>query len=89
MFRKQCTEPLVFTFNDEMVVPLHMFFMRFPIDVIYLDKDNKISEMIINFRPWKWYSPKSKCKTIIEMPVGWIRKLGLKISDNVGWYESR
>ena len=77
MFRKECVRPLVFEFAHSMRVPLHMFFVRFPIDVIYLDEDNVIVEMIINFRPWRYYEPANKCKTVIELPAGWIKKYGL------------
>jgi uncharacterized membrane protein (UPF0127 family) len=60
-----------------------MFFVKFPIDVLYLDESNKVVEMIINFKPWKYYEPLNKCKTIIELPAGWIKRYDFWISDKL------
>lgn len=57
---------------------IHNFFVRFPIDVIFLDKNNNIVKILRNFRPWKisWIYFKA-CKTL-ELPVG---KVPLSIKE--------
>ena len=44
MFRLK-PKTLIFYFKKEKLVPLHMVFVFFPIDIIYLDSKKKIVEM--------------------------------------------
>lgn len=71
---------LIFTFSRETIVSLHMFFVFYPIDVIFADSDKKIIEIKRNFKPFNFYTPKRRSKYIIELPLGKEFKLGDKIS---------
>ena len=64
--RKDDDKGLVFVFEKEQIVPLHMLFVFFPIDVMFLDKNKKVVE-ITKLRPWKFYTPKNKAKYIVEV----------------------
>jgi uncharacterized protein len=79
MFSKQ--KNLIFPFDKEKLVPLHMYFVFFPIDVIFLNKNNKIVETKENFKPFSYYSPKCKAKFVIELKNGIIAKTNTKIGD--------
>ncbi|MEK7309029.1 MAG: DUF192 domain-containing protein, partial [Nitrospirota bacterium] len=51
---------------------IHTFFMHFPIDVLFVDKNNKALEALSNFNPNKvsrtyWHS-----RRVIELPAGTI-----------------
>src|SRR3989344_5574640 len=59
---------LIFIYNKEEKVSLHMVFVFFPIDVLFLDKNKKVIEMKRNFRPFSFYIPKKKAKYILELP---------------------
>ncbi|MBI5393431.1 DUF192 domain-containing protein [Candidatus Woesearchaeota archaeon] len=65
MFSKR--KNLVFVFDNEVKEPLHMFFVFYPIDALFLDKDKKIVEIKRNFKPFRFYSPKNKAQYIIEL----------------------
>ena len=39
-----------------------MFFVFFPIDVLFLDKNKKVVELKENFKPFSIYFPKNKAK---------------------------
>ncbi len=69
---------LIFEFDKEQKVPLHMLFVFFPIDVIYLDSAKKVVELKENFRPFSFYSPSIKSKYVIELPAGSIKSSGTK-----------
>ena len=73
MFSKSPT-PLIFTFNKEKIVPLHMLFVFFPIDVLFLDKNREIVEIKESLMPFEFYTPKKKAMYIIELPEGAIDK---------------
>ncbi|MBW2993605.1 DUF192 domain-containing protein [Candidatus Woesearchaeota archaeon] len=78
MFLKKRT--VVFEFKKEKIVPLHMLFVFYPIDVLFLNKEKKIVEIKKNFKPFSFYTPRNKAKYIVEMPK---TKQKLKIGDTV------
>lgn len=58
---------------------IHTMFMRFEIDIYFIDK-NKIVFEKTSLKPWKFYSPKKQAKYILETKKG---KLNLKIGDKL------
>ncbi len=73
---------LVFEFDKEKYHSLHMFFVFFPIDVIFLDKNKRVVEIKKNFKPFTIYNSKKKAKYIIEIPAGRIQDK-VNIGDKV------
>ncbi|MCB9362511.1 DUF192 domain-containing protein [Candidatus Woesearchaeota archaeon] len=61
---------LVFVMPSPQIVPLHMFFVHFPIDVLFLDDKKKVVEIKYDFRPYTIYTPKNRAKYIVEIPQG-------------------
>lgn len=74
---------LVFVFSRPVRADLHMFFVFYPIDVLFLDENMKVAEIKGNFRPFTFYSPKTKSKFVIELPEGSIKKSGTELSDQI------
>lgn len=71
MFRSKKPDcGLVFIFNKELRADLHMLFVFFPIDVLFLDKDKKVVDIKKNFKPFGYYAPKAKAQYVVELPVG-------------------
>lgn len=56
---------------------VHTFFMRFPIDVVFLDKENTILD-IRSLSPWKLSPMVWKAHKVLELPLGKCESLGLK-----------
>ncbi|MDO5860688.1 DUF192 domain-containing protein [Methanobrevibacter sp.] len=67
---------LFYNLNDSRI---HTHFMRFEIDVYFLDKDKIIFEKA-TLKPWKFYKPKKKASYILETKKG---KLKLKIGEKL------
>jgi len=61
---------------------IHMFFMRFPLDIVFLDDDKKVVDMV-SIRPWKTYTPKSPAKYVLELEEGSINNYKLEIGDEM------
>jgi uncharacterized membrane protein (UPF0127 family) len=61
---------------------IHMFFVRFPLDIIFADADKKVVD-IISIDPWKTYTPKNPAKYVIEMKKGTIGSSGTEIGDEL------
>ena len=74
---------LIFIFKKEKIIPLHMFFVFFPIEVLFLDKNKIVVEIKENFKPFTFYNPRKKSKYIIELPKDSIKKSKTKINDKI------
>lgn len=60
---------------------IHMFFMFFSIDTLFLDKNNKIVYLKENVKPWTVIGPKKNAYSVIEIPAGSITKYGIQVGD--------
>ena len=74
---------LIFIFKKEKINPLHMFFVFYPIDVVFLDKNKIVVEIKENFEPFKFYTPSKKSKYVIELPKGSIKNSKTEINDKI------
>jgi len=81
MFRCKVSRPMIFLFEEEKLVPLHMLFVFTSIDVLFLDKDKRVVEIKADFRPFTCYNPKNKAKYVIELAPGSVKKNSIKIKD--------
>ncbi len=76
---------LIFIFRKEKICPLHMFFVFYPIDVLFLNKNKEVVDLKENFKPFTFYTPKAKAKYVIELTNGTIRKTNTRINDNISF----
>jgi uncharacterized membrane protein (UPF0127 family) len=49
---------------------IHMWFMRIPLDVIHVDKQNRITHVLRSIKPWRFGPLFVGNKYAIELPVG-------------------
>lgn len=76
MFRKKEAAVIELPRESRAMAAIHTCFMRFPIDVAWLDKRKVVVDARKNVKPWHHVVPKKKAKYIVEMPAGSIVKLG-------------
>ena len=55
---------------------VHTFFMRFPIDVVFLDAERRILRIAPNVRPWRAAGAK-KAKSVLELAAGEAARIGM------------
>lgn len=60
---------LLFTLKRPQRVLLHMWFVFYPIDILFLDKARRIVEIKQNFRPFSLYRTKEQVSSFIEIPA--------------------
>jgi len=65
---------------------IHMFFMRFAIDVVYLDSDGSVRRIVNKLRPWR-ISWCPGADAVLEAPPGWAAEVGLKQGTSVRFEE--
>jgi uncharacterized protein len=76
MFSKKLKDScLLFVLPREQTISLHMFFVFYPIDVLFLNEKKEIVDMKKNFMPFTVYFSKKPAKYVIEMPQGSIKKI--------------
>ena len=81
MFSKQ--KNLVFMFDKKVKHSIHMFFVFYPIDIIFLDENFNVVELKQSLKPWKIYFPKQEYKYFIELNIRAISRSKTQIGDKV------
>ena len=83
--RKLKDKGLVFIFNYESIIPLHMFFVFYSIDVLFLDKNKKIVDIKENFKPFTLYNNKKQAMYVVELPNETIKKTKTVLGDKISF----
>lgn len=69
--------------NQALLIPsesacIHTFFMRFPIDVFWLDETCTVVDLKKNIRPWRpLICPRKKASYILEVPSCYTYKINV------------
>ena len=58
---------------------VHMCFMRFSIDVVYLDKDYNIIKVVKRLKPWIGLSICTRAWAVLEMTAGEAERCGCEV----------
>jgi hypothetical protein len=61
---------------------VHTFFMKFPIDLIYLDRAHRVRATVRALRPWR-LSMCLPAHSILELPVGTIDRTNTRKGDQL------
>ena len=60
---------------------IHMFFMRFPIDVIFINKTNSVVGLVENIKPFRLSRIYFAANRAIELPPGTISQTKTTLGD--------
>jgi len=63
---------------------VHTFFMRFPIDVVFVDADQVVVKIAPNLRPWRTATSRG-ARDVVELAAGECARRGLAVGDRVTW----
>ncbi len=62
---------------------IHTFFMRFPIDVVYLDRAGKVVKVVADMKPWRVSAGGRGARQVLELPSGSAAQAGLQLGDEI------
>jgi len=62
---------------------VHTFAMRFPIDVLYLDRDRVVIHIEEDLKPWRVAAIRVLAASVLELPTGTVRDSGTTLGDQV------
>jgi uncharacterized membrane protein (UPF0127 family) len=62
---------------------IHMFFMRYPIDVVFVDRDAKVTRTVAALLPWRvvWWA--RGARDCLELPIGALAASGTAAGDQL------
>jgi uncharacterized membrane protein (UPF0127 family) len=61
---------------------VHTFFMKFPIDLVYLDKQKKVRKVRHRVPAWR-LSACLSAHSILELPAGTLEQTGTQVGDQL------
>ena len=61
---------------------VHMFFMRFAIDVVFLDRDRKVVRVVEGLRPWRVAGAR-RAAAALELPPGAAAAARVTVGDTL------
>jgi uncharacterized membrane protein (UPF0127 family) len=61
---------------------VHMFFMRFPIDVVFLDRELVVRKVVAALAPWRMAGCRG-ASSALELPAGEASRRGLQVGDRL------
>ena len=87
MFRLSApTFSVLFPFPTARRVCIHMYFVFFSLDILWLDKDCTVIAQK-TLKPWSNHTPKESATYILELPAGTCQSLGVRIGDTLKFEE--
>lgn len=61
---------------------VHMAFMRFAIDAVFLDGESRVVKVAADLQPWKLAGARGS-KAVLEIPAGEAKRRGLSVGDRL------
>ncbi len=61
---------------------IHTFFMRFPIDAVFLDREHVVVDIARDVRPWRAVG-RRRAHAVLELPAGESARRGLRPGEEL------
>jgi uncharacterized membrane protein (UPF0127 family) len=62
---------------------IHMFFMRFAIDVVFVDRLGAVVKPCKDVRPWRLATGGRRARAALELPAGTIERSDTRVGDRL------
>ena len=63
---------------------IHTFFMRFPIDVVFLDRERRVLRVVSSVPPWRAAAAK-RARAVLELAAGEAARVGMTPGMVLRW----
>ncbi|MGE5418113.1 MAG: DUF192 domain-containing protein [Acidobacteriota bacterium] len=57
---------------------IHTFFMRVPMDAVFLDSNGKVLRVIVEMKPWRCSPWIKGAQSVLELSAGMAKNLGIE-----------
>ncbi|HKC05179.1 MAG TPA: DUF192 domain-containing protein [Patescibacteria group bacterium] len=62
---------------------IHTLGLKFPIDVVVLDKNNRVVKLVENLRPNNFFIWPFKYNRVLELPSGYIKRFKIRKEEEI------
>ncbi len=64
---------------------VHTFFMRFPLDLVFLDGGDVVVRVVRHVRPWRMAFGGATARSVLEVSAGWMPEDAVSPGDRISW----
>lgn len=64
---------------------IHMFFMRYAIDAVFLDRDRRVKRVVSDLGPWRVVLWAAGARDCLELPAGAAAAAEVQVGDELTW----
>jgi uncharacterized protein len=64
---------------------VHMFGMRFPLDIVFISDDGRVVAVYPNLKPWRSTRFHGSARYALELPAGTIHATRTAVGDSLSW----
>ena len=64
---------------------VHTFGMRYRVDLVYLDRENRVVDICANLGPWRTHRARARARKTLELAAGGIEKFNPLIGEQLTW----
>ncbi len=61
---------------------IHTFFMRFPIDVVFLDRDGAVVDVVTRLKPWR-AATRVRARAALELAAGEAERVCVRVGERL------
>jgi uncharacterized membrane protein (UPF0127 family) len=75
-------------FDNQRLMPfmwMHMFFMRFAIDIVFIGRDNRVIKIDRRLKPWRVSSMVFGARRALELPAGAAEQSSTQVGDQIAF----
>lgn len=65
---------------------VHTFFMGYPLDVVYIDRQQRVCHRVESLKPWRC-SAAFKAVAVVELAAGQIQQKNIQLGDQLQWQD--
>ena len=62
---------------------IHMMFMRFAIDAVYIDRSGRVVKVAAELQPWRLADAARGARDVLELPAGTAARTGTQVGDEL------
>ena len=83
MFKKELAkgQALLIDLHKDKQASIHMFFVKFPIDVIWLNSEKLVVDTAHNIKPNSIVKPAEFARFVVELPAGTLKDKSVSFGD--------
>ena len=73
----------IFSFSKPATTAITMWFVFYPLDIIFLDSKKRVVEIVVGLRPFTNYLPRKRARYFIEFTAGTVKRKNICLGQTM------